>query len=326
MPLALDSAEQLSAYASDLEQRYAQSATGDNLDLWADAYNAPRREATFASGTVRFQGDPGTAIPAGTVVSTAAMQNAPAIEFTTNAAATINASGSVDVYAACEIPGMDGNISAGSIALLLLPISGVRGLTNPAAMTGGVDVEDDETLRPRVLQYMRRRGGAGTREDYIIWAMEVPGVGAAYVQPLWDGPGTVKVMIVDGNGQPANLALVAATQEHIAPDGRNGGGRAPIGAEVTVAAPIGIILNFTWSWTLTPDADEEAILNAVKRAFMEYYVQLGMGGTVVYSRMMAMTVTARGVIDVTNFRINDGTGNIQMGTGEYPVTGTVTVI
>ena len=44
---------------------------------------------------------------------------------------------------------------------------------------------------------------------------EVEGVGSARCIPVWDGPGTVKVVIIDSNLGVADEALIQKVKEHI---------------------------------------------------------------------------------------------------------------
>jgi uncharacterized phage protein gp47/JayE len=59
--------------------------------------------------------------------------------------------------------------------------------------------------------------------------MEVAGVGGAKIFPLWNGAGTVKVVLVDADMEPASSEIVAVRR----PNRRE---ERPIGANVTVAA------------------------------------------------------------------------------------------
>lgn len=64
---------------------------------------------------------------------------------------------------------------------------------------------------------------------------ENSGVGKAKAFPLWDGPGTVKVALLNNEMQTPAEAVIEAVQEYIDPtqDGM-GEGAAPIGPVVTV--------------------------------------------------------------------------------------------
>src|SRR5690606_15021761 len=143
--------------------------------------------------------------------------------------------------------GTVGNVPAGAIQVLVSTVSGVTAGTNEEATTGGTEEEDDEAYRFRIMNRNQNKSLSGAKRDYERWAMEVPGVCSVKVLPEADGPGTVKVLVIDADGQPAKEAIIQAVQQHIAPNGRGGDGLAPIGALVTVAAPVVRTINVSVS-------------------------------------------------------------------------------
>ena len=120
-------------------------ATGASLDRVAVLVGVIRKAAGFAVGSITFTGINGTIIPAGTVVQTTGDI---VVKFTTDALVTI-AGGTATVNITAQIPGIDGNVAAGTIDSLGTPIPGVATVNNPATTSGGTDVETDEDLRYR---------------------------------------------------------------------------------------------------------------------------------------------------------------------------------
>ncbi len=55
---------------------------------------------------------------------------------------------------------------------------------------------------------MRREAVSANKQHYKQWAEELDGVGRAKVFPLWDGDGTVKIVVTDANMQPASDVLL----------------------------------------------------------------------------------------------------------------------
>lgn len=200
-----------------LERGFASTTFGEYLDLRCEEHGLTRRAAVKATGQVTFTGTPSTVIPAGTQISTSGSEAAPAVIFTTKTEATISAEGTVTVDIEAVEAGADGNVAAGAITLLAQPISGVTGVSNAAATTGGLDEEDDATLLSRYLQKVRSPSAGGNKADYVNWAMEVPGVGGVSVVPVRDGPGTVSIAIIGSDKKPASQDLVDAVQDYIAP-------------------------------------------------------------------------------------------------------------
>ncbi|WP_337050269.1 baseplate J/gp47 family protein, partial [Serratia fonticola] len=74
----------------------------------------------------------------------------------------------------------------------------------------GTDDESDKSLLARLLELIRRPPAGGNKYDYHRWAMDVPGVTAAYVYPLRRGLGTVDVVITSGNDLPSPATVAAA--------------------------------------------------------------------------------------------------------------------
>src|SRR5690606_15582268 len=79
----------------------------------------------------------------------------------------------------------------------------------------GYDAETDNELRARYYDKLQRPGKAGNKYHYEEWAREVLGVGDVRVFPRFNGPLTVKVVIIDSNKQPADLLLIDRVYSHI---------------------------------------------------------------------------------------------------------------
>lgn len=200
-----------------LERGFASTTFGEYLDLRCEEHGLTRRPAVKATGQVTFTGTTGTVIPAGTQVSTASSEAAPAVFFATTSEATIGAEGTVTVDIEAMEAGASGNVAAGTITMLAQPMAGVTGVSNAAATTGGLDEEDDASLLTRYFQRVQSPSVGGNKADYVNWAMEVPGVGGVSVVPVRDRPGTVSVAIINTNKVPADQALIDAVQNYIAP-------------------------------------------------------------------------------------------------------------
>jgi len=194
---------------------FVQTSYGQYLDYLGQVRGVTRLPATLSTGKVKFTGQPGTVINAGTRVSTQSSANSSAIIFETTESGVINEQGELTVSTVCTEAGTIGNVPTGTIVLMVEPVEGVTSVTNPEPFTGGTDIEDDDAFRERILDAWRLPATSGNKAHYKLWAREVPGVGDAKVFPLWDGPGTVKVVIVDGNKRAASPELLAAVTDHI---------------------------------------------------------------------------------------------------------------
>lgn len=138
----------------------------------------------------------------------------------------------------CETAGIIGNSYSGT----LIPIDYIDGL-GKAELCGsdlyqdGVDEEDTEDFRARVKEEMRTIAFGGNIADYKRKVLELDGVGQVKVHPIWNGAGTVKIVITSEN--PASpeptVDKVSEVQNIIDPSSGTGEGLAPIGHIVTVA-------------------------------------------------------------------------------------------
>lgn len=325
-PVALEKAEMVQqVILNTLQLMYPQFATGIYLDYHGQTVGVFRLPATKATGTVTITGTAGTTIPEGTIVSTVASEGSPSIFFVTTHEAVIGETGSVDVEIEAVEAGREGNVPAGSIQVLGNPISGVQSVTNRHPTSGGTDEEDDEAFRYRILERNQNKSMSGSKQDYIRWAMEVPGVGSVKVLPEWNGPGTVKLLVMDANGAPANQTLIDAVQNHIAPDGREGGGLAPIGALVTVAAPVERPIDISFSWTLESGYDPVLVQSEVEQAITDYFISIGINGLIRINEIGAIIINTDGVADYSALTVDGGTTNVQLGENEVAVLGTVTI-
>lgn len=191
------------------------------LKMRAEEHGVFQRAAVKASKTngAKFTGSPGTIIQSGTKIATPAdsATNTPSVEFVTTNDCVLDAQGVGYADIEAVEGGISGNVAAGAISILVSSIAGISSVTNPEPITGGLDIEEDSSLLARYYQRVRNPSSSGNRADYIAWALEVPGVGAVSVIPVRDGPGTVSVAILNSNMEPADQALIDATQNYIAP-------------------------------------------------------------------------------------------------------------
>lgn len=310
-----------------LRRGFAQTTFGQYLDLRAAEHGLTRKPAVKATGQVVFTGTPGTIIPRGTQVSTVGSETAPAIFFTTTEDVTIGSDGTATANIEAVEAGATGNVTAGVIKLLAQPVSGVTGVTNPSPTTGGADEEDDASLLARLLLRVREPGTSGNKADYKQWALSVPGVGGVQVIPLWNGPGTVKVVLLGADKKPASADIVQAVQNYICPDPARGEGKAPIGASVTVVAATAVAINVSATVVLTGTKTLQEVQAAFEKALDDYLASIAFASdpTVRYVKIGSLLLDTEGVQDYSNLLVNNGTANVVIGLDEVAVRGTVTL-
>jgi len=231
----------------------------------------------------------------------------------------------------CETPGTIGNNPSGT----MLPIEYVDGLAR-AELTDiiehGVDEEDDESLRQRYFDNLRGQAFGGNIADYKQKTLAIPGVGAVKVYPVWNGPGTVRLVILNSNFEPAAPGLVDSVQEIMDPPPQGEGyGTAPIGHIVTVQSAIGVNINVETTLLLDDGYTPENILPAVSAKIEEYLDELRRTWQdtneiiVRVALIEARVLDVPGVLDISNTMINGSPSNLILSSDEVPILGTVTI-
>ena len=325
-PTALEKAEMLEFHLVEtLKIMFPMWAYDEWLDYHAKGRGITRKPANAASGELLITGISGTTIPAGFKFAAPATADSPAIEYQTTEKYTIGEDGTVRVQITAVEAGPKGNVPANTVTLMMTPIKGITSITNEANITGGTEVENDDELRNRIMEIdaASEASFVGSDGDYKRWAEEVPGVGTALVMPEWAGPGTVRVVVIDANGQPANAAIIAAVYDNIMSPGDRLQRKAPIGATVTIEVPTAKELNYTFTLELKAGENQETVLERFKAQLRTYYVEAKKDGVVRYNRVSSILTNTDGVKDFTDLTINGGTVNIDLEEDEYPVTGIV---
>ncbi|HBF8910384.1 TPA: baseplate J/gp47 family protein [Clostridioides difficile] len=305
---------------NNLRIAFPQTSYGEYLEWLGECKGVFKNQPTKSVGMVTFNGAQGTIITKGTIVTTIATDEKQSIEFELLETKTIGENETIDIKAECRVAGIIGNVSKGSVAVLLGSINGIKSVTNKEDFKGGTDIEDEEHFRERVLVAEQEDKLSGASSDYIHWAKEVNGVGYAYVVPEWAGAGTVKVLILDKNRKAATQELIDKVQEYIYPlnisEGENRDGKAPIGALVTVVTPDTLLINVKASFIFSNGFSEETVLNNLKTKIDKYLDKIDLGGTVSYNAIQAivgsMMLTDEGIEDFSNLTINDVKENIKL--------------
>jgi len=210
----------------ELEEAYkaafADTSWGEYLTKRAAEFGVIRKEATRAVGKVRVRGS--GRIAAGSIFQTEGGARYQALKTTDVVQTAV-----LDVEAVA--PGKTGNTGKNTVTKIPMSIPGISAVTNAEEIHGGYDAETDAALLERYLRIVRTPATSGNKYHYHNWAMSIAGVGACRIVPLWQGAGTVKVLILDADLKTAPVELIAKVKTYIE-DVR------PIGATVTVTSPV----------------------------------------------------------------------------------------
>lgn len=293
---------------------------GDELTRWcAQRRGISRRAAVAATGKVTIVTGQGS-------VSTGSLfESEGGIQFRSTESKTVTIGDTVAVEAV--IPGISGNVAAGTVTKMPVTLSGIAAVTNSEPMTGGYDEESDSALRERYYNDLTIVQNGANKNSYIKWALDVSGVGRVRVFPLAKGANTVEVCIIGSDMLPAASSLVQSVQDYIDPGITGSGlGVAPMGAYCTVTTATSKAINITCVATLSAGYDESTVLANIKEKVSAYLKSVAFVGSYVsYAKVADALMDAEGVSDYATLKVNGGTDNIAIDDREVAVLGTVSI-
>ena len=194
------------------------TAEGDALsEIVLSMLPAGRQAGTNSTGVILFsrltEAEADITIPKGTICATVA-EDGTLIEFATDEAAVL-AAGETTAYveATSTKPGVNQNVSTGTVNIIRTPIVGIISCSNDGPFEGGTDQESDEDLRNRALYTIWVAGKATIpmMEEHING---VEGVREVQVQTL--GQGDVLMVIDASNEAGVDDAITAMILDNLA--------------------------------------------------------------------------------------------------------------
>ena len=292
------------------------------LDYHASVAGLSRRTASEAMGILTVEGIAETIIPSGSVFVTPSINNEPSIEYVTKETYTIDESGVAEIEIIAVEAGTHSNVPANTVTLMAVPIKGVTKVWNEHSVTGGTEEEDDDTLRVRIQERNETANTSyvGNESDYIRWAKEIKGVGSVIVVPDWDGKGTVKLVVMDINGSPANQHILDEIYDFIMSPNDKIERKAPIGAFLDVVAPDAIEVSYSCNIILEPGYSREEVEKGFQENIKKYYETAKNEGVLKYIKVGSVLSETYGVNDFSDLVINGQMKNIVIDQDEYPET------
>jgi uncharacterized phage protein gp47/JayE len=303
---AFDLYLQLQRLAAEL---FPDTAT-EELARHAGVWGVARRAAAPARGAATFTGANGVAVPAGLLLSIGASR------FVTTAGGVI-AGGSLTVPVEAQEAGAQGNLPAGTGLALVTPLAGLSpqaAVVAPPGLSGGVEEEELEAWRARLLERIRRGPPYGQRGAYAAWARAVPGVIAAEERPGWVGLGSVGVVVATGSA----LAPTAPTPAELARVQEALDAQRPVTA-LALAVPATIV---PLDLTIRIEPDTAAVRGAVVEGLRLFLArEPGIGGVIRRSRLSEAISAASGEFA---HRLDIPAGDVALGPTGMATLGTIT--
>ena len=207
------------------KQTFIDTATEDEyVDKHALMFGVKRRLGTKAKGILKVSGKANSIIEENTI-----FLNRDGIKYKSLRKEYLSPTGIAEIEIECLSEGKIGNAAIGEITTFEIQNSNIYSVINEKEIINGYDKEPNSVLVARAKEKATRPAHSGNIYDYEQWAKQVDGVGKVLVKPLWNGNGTVKVLVANYNNDIADSSLIQKVRDRIQrDDGR------PVGADVTV--------------------------------------------------------------------------------------------
>ena len=230
----------------------------------------------------------------------------------------------------CETTGSAPNGKLGD----LIPIDYIEGLTSAKLtelLIPGEDEEDTDAFRQRYLESFQSAAFGGNVADYKQTVLGLPGVGGVKVYPVWNGGGTVKLVLLDAAFKVPSEELIQSVQTAMDPTQNSGQGMglAPIGHTVTVAAAQSTSIDITTSIVYEKGWDWSDVEPHVQEAVDGYFTDLASQWddsdqlVVRISQIETRLLALEGIVDIADTTVNSQPKNLVLDADCIPVRGEI---
>ena len=145
------------------------------------------------------------------------------------------------------------------------------------------------------------------------------GVGKCKVYSLWNGAGTVKLVITGSNGSAASTDVVENVKEYVEEV-------RPIGATVTVVSAVEKTIAVSATVSLTGSRTVLEVQDDFSKALEAYFESIALKESQVsYNKIAYLLLSLEGVEDFTALSLNGGTASVNLSEGEIPQKGEISV-
>ena len=244
----------------------------------------------------------------------------------------INA-GKFQYRAVCEESGSGPNGLTGEVTAIDY-VDGLEKAEIKEILISGEDDESRDDLYTRYLQSFTTESFGGNIAQYKEQVEAIAGVGGCKVEPVWNGPGTVRVIVISSEYGTCSEYLVKQIQEAAVPaENGSGYGFAPIDHIVTVESVDAIQVNISTKLSYMSGYSWSSIGAAVKEKIAEYLKSIAMEwkngdettkSTIYVSKLQAAVLDVEGVVDISETTLNGSGANLVLNWNQIPVVGEVT--
>ena len=306
-PVSVEFAKYYMELDNILAIMFLEDATNEFLDKRVYDFGVERKHGTAARGYVKITGENGTYIPSNSEILSQGK-----LSFFTVDDAWIDEGVALVEVSASDV-GVKYNLVPNSIDKFVKNIYGVTSVINEEEFKEGTDRETDEELRERFFEIIRRPATSGNIYHYEQWAKEIDGINQAKIKPLWNGAGTVKV-VVSNNNEIVDDEIVKKCQEHI-------DNVRPIGADVTVITPTPLDITITGNVYIEEGYNLTNIMLAFEDNLNKYLSSCA--GNVIYTRVASCLGSIEGIKDYSELKVNGDIVNITYDDEMLPIAASI---
>lgn len=276
------------------------------LDKRVGEFGIYRKPGQKSVGKIVVKGEEGASISVGTIISCGNLQYVLLNE-------VVLPDEDIGYLEALEV-GSKYNVLPNSIFAAQNISQDIHLMTNEEEFKLGIDIETDDELRARFLKVVNNPSTSGNKAHYEEWALQVNGVNKAIVYPLWNGNGTVKVMVIGNDSKPVDEEVIKDVTEHIE-------NMKPIGCELTVTTPALLNLNISANIEVYEGFTLDEVIDTFRNNLQIYLKNIN--DEVVYIKVLGVLANTLGVIDFSDFKINNSTENIIISEDSVPSIGDI---
>lgn len=197
----------------------------------------------------------------------------------------------------------------------------------------GSNVEDDESLRKRYFDSFEPEAFGGNIKDYKDKVGAISGVGQVKVYPVWNGGGTVKLLLLNSDDDIPSDVLINEVQTKVDPEMNHGEGLgiAPIGHVVTVEGAKRKTIDISFRLLLSGVSFMD-IKDQVEKVINDYFKKLRSTWSdtdniiLRISQIESRLLDIAGIVDIYDTSFNGTAGNITLEDDEVPKLGEVSNI
>lgn len=300
-PVALEFEKAYALAEANIKRRLISTSTGTDLQENLEEIGFFKKLSSYASGDVKLTGVPGASVAPGSLVAYGK------VTYEISDEVLIGEDGTAVCNVVASLPGASGNAAPGKINYFPVTLTNITSVTNEGYITGGADEDTDDEYKARYYYFVDHPPISGNVYEYEQLALEADKrVRYAKAYEVWNGPGTVKVVIAGAELTPLGNDIVEIVTDYIEK-------KRVAGADVTVVSAETIPISVSADVTLESGAGIDDVTADFEEALKSYLKELGFKSRIVaVSQIGSILQGVEGVEFYTNLLINGAADNIEI--------------